>query len=284
MIIPFHCSPVCTHRNRKLLNFTLFQAQKKYHTVILSFSFSEREGTLAKSACSKPCLPVVCFRSVTFQGLSQAASVQTLWQNCLQQYLAILFATLSCKCKGADTPQIKLTTNIQRRQSLWSDPQKREKLHISNEFSGNPGIAPHSCTAVLHTWKEQVRLPNVSFSFSVCTALFRFLQTTAPLSTAAACPRSSAVVTQPASMDFKCLFHPLENPSASWKYFPLLPPRLPHKHTQTHPHTWGMEWVQNVFLNSGSNFSFPQTSLEGKLWKLSKANVPGARGMSVKNS
>lgn len=78
MIIPFHCSPVCTHRNRKLLNFTLFQAQRKYHTVILSFSFSEREGTLAKSACSKPCLPVVCFRSVTFQGLSQAASVQTL--------------------------------------------------------------------------------------------------------------------------------------------------------------------------------------------------------------
>lgn len=165
---------------------------------------------------------------------------------------------------------------------IWPT-KERETAHIQ-WLCRHPGIASCSCTAVLHTWKKRIQLPNISFSSSFCTALFRFLQTTALHSIAAACPRSSAVVTQPGSMDFKCLFHPLENPSASWKYFPLLPPRLPHKHTQTHPHTWWMEWVQKVFLNSGSDIFFSQTNLEGKLGKLSKANVAGARGMSAKNS
>lgn len=145
--------------------------------------------------------------------------------------------------------------------------------------------ASRHCCSQLHSCPSHMKEtgPATKHLFQLFL-LFRFLQTTALHSIAAACPRSSAAVTQPGSMDFKCLFHPLENPSASWKCFPLLPPRLPRKHTQTHPHTWWMEWVQNVFLNSGSNIFFFQTSLEGKLWKLSKANVPGARGMSVKNT
>lgn len=56
---------------------------------------------------------------------------------------------------------------------IWPT-KERENAHIP-WICRHPGTAPRSCTAVLHTWKKQVQLPNISFSFSFCTALFRFL-------------------------------------------------------------------------------------------------------------
>lgn len=76
---------------------------------------------------------------------------------------------------------------------------------------------------------------------------------------------------------------PLENLSASWKDFPLLLSCLPCKHTHNiHIHS---KWNESkkFFSILVAFFLFFQTNLEGKLWKFSNANVPGARGLNVNN-
>ena len=102
---------------------------------------------------------------------------------------------------------------------------KRERNSHIRWVCRHRSLQLHSCPSHM---KETGLVPNISFSFSFCTATFRFLQTAVLYNITAAWARSSAAVTQPGSMDFKRLFYLLENLSASWKYFSVL---LPHKHT-----------------------------------------------------
>lgn len=91
-----------------------------------SFSFSEWEGTFAKPACSKPYLPVVYCRRLAFQALSRAASFQAWWQNCPQQYLAILFAPSAANAK--ELTRLRLNSPQTFREVNCCDPtHKRGK-------------------------------------------------------------------------------------------------------------------------------------------------------------